>query len=68
MIGCNMDYSDIPRYRCKECGEECSIEEETFDYSGTHCNHGTSGTFHTGHYSSSCCDFDFEDYEELEDD
>lgn len=41
--------------RCTECGKECNAIEETFDYSGTHCTFGMSGTHHTGHYVSDCC-------------
>ena len=40
---------------CADCGEPCKMIEETFDYSGTHCTHGLSGTYHTGHYVSDCC-------------
>ena len=52
---------DDRRYRCDECGEECAIVEETFDYAGTHCTHGLAGTHHTGQYASKCCDADFEE-------
>jgi len=31
--------------RCSSCGEICDIVEETFDYAGTHCNHGQAGTY-----------------------
>lgn len=51
-------------YKCLDCGEECNIIEETFDYSGTHCTHGNGGTHHTGYYSSSCCDADFEEIDD----
>ena len=40
---------------CSECGDECEIVEESFDYAGTHCNHGKSGTHYTGRYVSKCC-------------
>ena len=40
---------------CTECKEPCRLEEETFNYSGTHCNHGIAGTHHTGIYVSDCC-------------
>ena len=46
---------DEVKTKCSECGDECQVIEETFDYSGTHCNHGNSGTHHTGHYVSKCC-------------
>ena len=42
-------------YCCSSCGSPCGTVEETFDYSGTHCNHGIAGTHHTGHYVSDCC-------------
>jgi len=48
------------KYRCLDCGDECKIVEETFDYAGTHCTHGKSGTHHTGHYVSDCCLAEFE--------
>ena len=51
-------------YRCNECGGPCGIVEETFDYSGTHCNSGISGTHHTGVYVSDCC---LTEYHEAED-
>jgi len=40
---------------CTDCKNECTLVEETFDYPGTHCNHGRPGTHHTGVYVSSCC-------------
>ena len=40
---------------CTDCNEECSVVEETFDYPGTYCNYGHSGTHRTGVYVSSCC-------------
>ena len=40
---------------CTECGDFCKAVEETFDYSGTHCTNGVSGTHHTGHLVSACC-------------
>ena len=42
-------------HTCDECGDECAAVEETFDYAGTHCTHGRSGTHRTGHYVSDCC-------------
>ena len=47
------------KYRCDDCGEECQVSEETFEYSGTHCNNGQAGTHHTGHYTSDCCDAEY---------
>lgn len=46
---------------CSDCGCECSAVEETFDYAGSHCTHGRSGTHHTGHYVSACCLADIEE-------
>ena len=54
-------------YKCTDCGDECKLVEETFDYPGTHCNHGIAGTHHTGHYVSDCCLAEAE-LEEVEDD
>lgn len=48
----NRDEDCGPDYQC----DECDVIEETFDYSGTHCNNGKSGTHRTGIYLSSCCD------------
>ncbi len=48
--------------KCNDCGNECEVVEETFDYSGTHCNNGNGGTHHTGVYVSDCC---FDDYDEV---
>ena len=39
-------------------------KQEAFDYSGTNCNHGKSGTHHTGHYVSKCCLAELKDYYE----
>lgn len=52
------------RFICLECGEECGTVEETFDYSGTHCNNGQAGTHRTGHYVSDCCLSEYEDEEQ----
>ena len=43
------------KIKCSECGEECKLIEETFDYAGAHCTNGKSGTHHTGIYVSDCC-------------
>jgi len=55
---------------CTECKEPCGAIEETWDYSGTHCNHGVGGVHHSGVYVSDCCDAEItedepqgEDYE-----
>ena len=47
--------------RCTDCGEVCKTIEETFDYAGTHCNHGIAGTHRTGHYISKCCHAELEE-------
>ena len=46
---------------CTECCNPCERVEEAFDYSGTHCTFGRSGTHHTGHYVSDCCSADMTD-------
>lgn len=43
------------KFKCEDCGDECKPVEETFDYAGTHCTYGQSGTHHTGNYVSDCC-------------
>ena len=48
------------RMICLDCNEECNPEEETFDYVGTHCTNGKSGTHRTGGYVSDCCGADME--------
>ena len=53
----------MKEYYCSECKDKCGIVEETFDYGGTHCTHGRSGTHHTGVWVSECC---LADYEEIE--
>lgn len=50
---CESCAEDLPH--CSSCSEACETVEETFDYSGTHCSHGKSGTHHTGNYISKCC-------------
>jgi hypothetical protein len=55
------DHCDVTAYQCKNCGDPCHIIEETFDFSGTHCNGGQDGTHNTGEYSSECCDAGFEE-------
>lgn len=57
----NKDEDDVQvTYRCCECGAICEIVEESFDYAGTHCTNGNSGTHYTGDYYSACCLSDFE--------
>ncbi len=46
---------NIEPYKCSECGDICKLVEETFDYAGTHCTHGNSGTHKTGRWLSDCC-------------
>ena len=40
---------------CADCWSPCKAVEETFDFAGTHCTGGRSGTHHTGFYVSDCC-------------
>lgn len=49
--------------KCIECGEECRIrrEDNSFDYAGTHCTFGMSGTYVKIDYVSDCCSADVED-------
>jgi hypothetical protein len=52
---------------CLACGEPCTALRESFDYAGTHCTHGRSGTHYTGRWISDCCGADIgsaDDYEE----
>ena len=46
---------------CEDCGEVCEVVEVAFDYAGTHCNHGKSGTHKTGEYETKCCSAGFEE-------
>lgn len=48
-----------PDFVCDDCGEVCQIEEECFEYAGTHCNNGSSGFHKTGALVSSCCEADY---------
>ena len=51
---------------CPECGEECQVTaiNDNFDYSGTHCTGGISGTHNVEiYYASDCCEVEIEDYE-----
>jgi hypothetical protein len=50
---------------CPECGEPCYIVplDNSFDYSGTHCTHGRSGTHRPDGYGSpvsDCCEVPIE--------
>ena len=46
-------------YICMDCGQDCEVTEEVFDYAGTHCTNGIGGTHRTGHYSSDCCEGEY---------
>jgi len=50
---------------CEECQQKCEIIEESFDYAGTHCTYGKSGTHYTGHFVSKCCNAPLVDFEDL---
>ena len=48
-------------YICPECGEQCEVIplNNAFDYSGTHCTGGRSGTHYPDDYGSpvsDCCE------------
>ena len=63
-----MDEHEVEfEWKCCDCGEICSVIEETFDYAGTHCTFGRSGTHRTGHYVSACCFSEFEEADYSED-
>ena len=52
-----------PFTECPECGQECKIIEQndSFDYSGTHCTHGQAGTHRLpSYYISDCCEAEVE--------
>ena len=51
-------------YICLTCEEPCDLEEDVIHYSGTHCTHGQSGVYHTGHYYSDCCMGDYKENDE----
>ena len=59
---------------CKDCGhyltdDQIYREDISFDYAGTHCTYGRSGTHHEwGDLKSRCCDADVTDYCEDADD
>ena len=56
----NSNNFTFDNYACEACGELCEVVEESFDYAGTHCNHGNSGTHKTGKLESKCCGDYFE--------
>lgn len=46
---------------CPECGGPCTIvgDDNSFDYAGTHCTHGRSGTHYPSDWGkpvSDCCE------------
>jgi hypothetical protein len=53
---------DTPEgFKCPECGELCTIifRDNSFDYAGTHCNYGMSGTHYPSDYGepvTDCCE------------
>lgn len=54
-------YSTPEGFRCPECGEECTIIplENEFDYGGTHCTNGMSGTHYPANWGTpvtDCCE------------
>ena len=57
----NLEEFEDDRPVCTNCKKKCSTVEETFDYAGTHCTNGNSGTHHTSHYVSDCCLEEIED-------
>lgn len=46
---------------CTDCGQPCETVRESFDYAGTHCTGGKSGTHYTGRIVSDCCGADVSD-------
>jgi len=68
----------LPKYetpegaKCPACGEPCKIIplENSFDYAGTHCTYGQSGTHYPSDYGdpvSDCCEEPMGDFVEWED-
>jgi hypothetical protein len=55
----NKRMNDEDKFQCTECGEECGLIEEVFDYAGTHCTGGSGGVHRTGNLTSSCCDTEY---------
>ena len=46
---------------CPDCGEPCEVKplDNSFDYAGTHCTYGRSGTHYPEDYGSpvsDCCE------------
>ena len=63
---CNAKAFEEDRPVCTNCKKKCKRVEQTFNYAGTHCTNGNSGTYHTGHYISDCCLEEVEDSDESE--
>lgn len=60
---------DTIEYICPDCGCECEVVplDNSFDYAGTHCTNGRSGTHYPPGYGSpvsACCEAFIENYEE----
>jgi len=56
---------------CPECNQECTpvLQDDSFDYSGTHCTGGKDGTHHIPvYYTSDCCEAELEDYNPSDED
>ncbi len=54
-------YTTPDGFRCPECGELCQIVplRNEFDYAGTHCTGGLSGTHYPDNWGepvSDCCE------------
>ncbi len=59
------DYETPDDFVCPECEEYCHIIplDNSFDYSGTHCTHGLSGTEYPPDYGipvTDCCEVQVE--------
>ena len=62
---CNDD-CDLFEVKCPKCGEFCEIVplDNSFDFAGTHCTHGQSGTNYPNDHGSpvsNCCDAPMEE-------
>ena len=62
------EYTTPQGFRCPECGELCRIIalDNAFDYAGTHCTGGRSGTHYPdsfGNPVTDCCEIFVDDYE-----
>ena len=67
------EYHHDPEWRCPECKDRSAKiipDLNDFDYSGTHCSHGLSGTHFPAGWGApicSACGCDIEDAELVED-